>query len=218
MYCGVTAQGPLWSKGGERGLYKSTDGGESWKKTLGDSEWVGATDIVIDPRDPNILYAATWERHRTVAALMGGGPGSGIHKSTDGGETWTKLTSGLPITSMGKIGLAISPFNPDQVYAVVEELRRKGGTYMTTNQGATWTKMSDQISGGTGPHYYQELYASPHQEGRLYLMNNTVMVSDNHGKTFTAMNEKKKHVDSHAMAFKKSDPNYVLFGTDGGLS
>ena len=213
----VASQGPLWSKGGERGLYKSTDGGESWRKTLGDNEWVGATDIIIDPRNPDILYAATWERHRTVAALMGGGPGSGIHKSTDGGETWTKLSSGLPKTAMGKIGLAISPFNPDQIYAVVEELRRKGGTYMSANQGATWTKMSDQISGGTGPHYYQELYASPHQEGRLYLMNNVVMISDDHGKTFKAMNEKKKHVDSHAMAFKKSDPNYVLFGTDGGL-
>ncbi len=213
----VAAQGPLWSQGGERGLYKSTDGGDSWKKTLGDSEWTGATDIVIDPRNPDILYAATWQRHRTVAALMGGGPGSAIHKSTDGGETWTKLSSGLPQTSMGKIGLAISYFNPDQVYAVIEEIRSKGGTYMTTNQGATWTKMSDQISGGTGPHYYQELYTTPHQEGRLYLMNNVVMISDDHGKTFKAMNENKKHVDSHAMAFKMSDPNYVLFGTDGGL-
>lgn len=213
----VAAQGPLWSKGGERGLYKSTDGGESWSKTLGDDEWVGVTDMVIDPRNPDILYAATWQRHRTVAALMGGGPGSGIHKSTDGGETWSKLSSGLPSGPVGKIGLAISSFNPDQVYAVIEEIRSKGGTYMTANQGATWTKMSSQISGGTGPHYYQELYTSPHQEGRLYLMNNIVMISDDHGKTFRAMNENKKHVDTHAMGFKKSDPNYALFGTDGGL-
>ncbi len=213
----VAAQGPLWSKGGERGFYKSTDGGDSWKKTLGDSEWIGATDLLIDPRNPDVLYAATWQRHRTVAALMGGGPGSGIHKSTDGGETWTKLSSGLPAGPMGKIGLAISSFNPDQVYAVIEEIRSKGGTYMTSNQGVTWTKMSDQVSGGTGPHYYQELYASPHREGRLYLMNNVVMISDDHGKTFKAMNENKKHVDTHAMAFKKSDSNYLLFGTDGGL-
>ena len=83
----VAAQGPLWSKGGERGLYKTIDGGKTWKKTLGDDEWVGVTDIIVDPRSPDIMYAATWQRHRTVAAYMGGGPGSGIHKSTDGGET-----------------------------------------------------------------------------------------------------------------------------------
>ena len=103
----VAAQVPLWSKGGERGLYKSTDGGKSWKKTLGDDSWTGVTDLVIDPRNPDVLYAATWQRHRTVASYMGGGPGSGIHKSTDGGETWRKLSHGLPKVNMAKIGLAI---------------------------------------------------------------------------------------------------------------
>ena len=88
----VAVQGPLWSSGGERGLYKTTDGGKNWYKTLGNSEWTGVTDIMIDPRNPNLIYAATWDRHRTVAAYMGGGPGSGIHKSEDGGETWKKLT------------------------------------------------------------------------------------------------------------------------------
>ena len=87
----VAAQGPLWSAGGERGLYKTTDGGTTWTKVLGDEEWVGVTDMVMDPRDPDVLYAATWQRHRTVAAYMGGGPGTGIHKSTDGGETWMEL-------------------------------------------------------------------------------------------------------------------------------
>jgi len=213
----VAVQGPLWSKGGERGVYKSINGGKTWKKTLGDGQWTGATDLVIDYANPNILYAATWDRHRTVAAYMGGGPGSGIHKSTDGGETWTKLTNGIPNSNLGKIGLAISPFNHETLYAAIELDRRKGGVYISKNQGASWSKQSDAISGGTGPHYYQELYASPHQEGRLYLMSNYVQVSDDHGKNFVQMNEKKKHVDSHAMAFKKSDPNYVLFGTDGGL-
>ena len=88
---------------------------------------------------------------------------------------------------------------------------------MSKNKGESWFKQSDTVSGGTGPHYYQELYASPHHEGKLFLMNNTVMISDDHGKTFSRMNEKNKHVDSHAMAFKASDPDYVLFGTDGGL-
>lgn len=213
----VASQGPLWSKGGQRGFYKSTDGGKNWRRTLGDNEWTGVTDIVIDPTNPDVLYAATWDRHRTVAALMGGGPGSGIHKSTDGGETWTKLSTGLPTSNMGKIGLAISPFNNETVYAVIELDRRTGGAYMTNNGGASWTRQSNAISGATGPHYYQELYASPHHEGQLFFMSNVVQISDDHGRNFRFMNEEGKHVDSHAMAFKKSDPDYVLFGTDGGL-
>ena len=213
----VAVQGPLWSKGGERGLYKSTDGGKTWNKTLGDNEWTGVTDLVIDHTNPDVLYAATWDRHRTVAAYMGGGPGTGLYKSTDGGETWSELTNGIPKSNLGKIGLAISPFNNETIYAAIELDRTKGGVYISTNQGGSWTKQSDAVSGGTGPHYYQELYASPHQEGKLYLMSNVVQVSDNHGKTFEFMNEEKKHVDSHAMAFKPSDPDYVLFGTDGGL-
>jgi photosystem II stability/assembly factor-like uncharacterized protein len=213
----VVSQGPLWTSGGERGVYKSVDGGTTWKRTLGDDEWVGATDLVIDPRDPDVLYAATWQRHRTVAGYLGGGPGSGLHKSTDGGETWKKLTNGIPGSNLGKIGLAISPFNPDIIYAAIELDRTKGGVFMSTNKGESWTKQSDAVSGGTGPHYYQELYASPHHEGKLFLMNNYVQISDDHGKTFYTMNERNKHVDSHAMAFKASDPNYILFGTDGGL-
>ncbi len=213
----AAVQGPLWNKGGERGLYKTTDGGKTWKKTLGDEEWTGVTDLLIDPRNPDVLYAATWQRHRTVAAYMGGGPKSGLHKSTDGGETWIPLKNGLPKVNMGKIGLAISPFNPDVIYAAIELERLKGGLYMSTDQGFSWEKQSDAVSGGTGPHYYQELYASPHEEGKLFLMSNYVQVSEDHGKSFTFMNEENKHVDSHAMAFKPSDPDYVLFGTDGGL-
>ena len=213
----VASQGPLWSKGGERGVYKSIDGGKSWKRTLGDNEWIGATDLVLDYTNSDVLYAATWQRHRTVAAYLGGGPGSGIHKSADGGETWTKLTSGIPKSNLGKIGLAISPFNSDIIYAAIELDRKKGGVFISKNKGISWTKQSDAVSGGTGPHYYQELYASPHQDGKLFLMSNTVQISNDHGKKFTFMNEKKKHVDSHALAFKKSDPNYLLFGTDGGL-
>ncbi len=213
----VAAQGPLWSKGGERGLYKSTDGGSTWTKTLGDDEWTGVTDVVMDPTDPDVLYAATWQRHRTVAAYMGGGPESGIHKSTDGGDTWTKSSAGLPMSNLGKTGLAISPFDHNVVYAAIETDRKTGGLYMSSDQGASWTRQSDMTSGGTGPHYYQELYADPHQEGRLYLMNNYVLISDDHGKTYRQMNEDKKHVDTHAIAWRSSDPDYVIMGTDGGL-
>ncbi|GMQ82538.1 MAG: hypothetical protein BMS9Abin05_1992 [Rhodothermia bacterium] len=213
----VAAQGPLWSSGGDRGLYKSTDGGQTWKKTLGDDKWVGVTDIAIDPRNPDLMYAATWQRHRTVAAYMGGGPGSGIHRSTDGGETWEELTRGLPESNMGKIGLAISPQKPDIVYAVIELDRKTGGLFRSSDRGSSWTKMSDSVSGGTGPHYYQELYASPHQFERLYLMDASLQISENGGKSFYRMNEKNKHGDNHAIAFRADDPDYLLVGTDGGL-
>jgi photosystem II stability/assembly factor-like uncharacterized protein len=213
----VASQGPLWTKGGERGVYKTTDGGKTWKRTLGDDEWVGATDIVIDPNNPDVLYAATWQRQRTVAAYLGGGPGSGIHKSIDGGDTWTELKKGIPRSNLGKIGLAISPFNPDVIYAAIETDRTKGGVYMSTNKGESWVKQSDAVSGGTGPHYYQELYASPHHDGTLYLMNNSALESKDHGKTFNRMSRSNQHSDSHALAFKKSDPNFLLIGTDGGL-
>lgn len=213
----AAVQGPLWSKGGERGLYKSTDGGESWKKTLGGNEWTGVTDLVIDPRNPDLLYAATWQRHRTVAAYMGGGPETGLHRSVDGGETWEKLSQGLPTSNMGKIGLAISPQKPDILYAAIELDRRTGGVFKSENRGASWKKMSNTVSGATGPHYYQELYASPHQFDKLYLMDVRIQISEDGGASFKQMNEEHKHSDNHAIAFKMSDPNYVLIGTDGGI-
>ncbi|HMQ07296.1 MAG TPA: glycosyl hydrolase [Saprospiraceae bacterium] len=213
----VAAQGPLWSNGGERGVFKSTDGGKNWKRVLGDEEWVGATDILIDPRDPMRLYAATWQRHRNVAAYMGGGPGTGLFRSEDGGETWKELTNGIPRSNKGKIGMAISPFNPDIVYADIELDRRAGGLFMSTDRGASWKKMSDAVSGVTGPHYYQELYASPHKEGRLYLVDMNIQISEDHGKTFTLLNKGQMHSDAHSINFRPDNPDYLLVGTDGGL-
>ena len=148
---------------------------------------------------------------------MGGGPGTGIYRSEDGGENWKELTSGLPASNMGKIGFDISYHNPDIVYAAIELDRRKGGVYKSTDRGETWTKQSDAVAGGTGPHYYQELYTSPHHFDKLFLMNNYMLVSDDGGKNFVRMNERNKHVDNHAIAFKKSDPNYVMVGSDGGI-
>jgi photosystem II stability/assembly factor-like uncharacterized protein len=213
----VAAQGPLWSKGGDRGLYKTTDGGKTWTKVLGAGEWTGVTDVAIDPRDPDRLYAATWQRQRTVAAYMGGGPESGLYRSTDGGTTWEKLKEGLPDGPLGKIGLAVSPQNPDVVYAAIELDRRKGAVYRSTNRGSAWEKMSDTVSGGTGPHYYQELYASPHAEGRIYLVDVRIQVSEDGGKTFRRLPEQDKHSDNHSIAFRAHDPDYLLVGTDGGI-
>jgi photosystem II stability/assembly factor-like uncharacterized protein len=213
----VAAQGPLWTPGDQRGLYKTTDGGETWRKVLGNDVWTGVTDIVFDPRDPDRLYAATWDRHRTVAAYMGGGPGSGVWKSEDGGETWKRLETGLPGGSLGKIGLAVSPQKPDIVYAVIETIRREGGVWMSEDRGESWRKMSDAMSGGTGPHYYQELYASPHKFGRLFIVSATTLVSDDHFATYEGLNNEDKHGDDHAIAFRKSDPDYIMVGSDGGL-
>lgn len=213
----VAAQGPLWNKGGERGLYKSNDGGKTWRQVLSDNEWTGVTDVAMDPNDPDVLYAATWQRHRTVAAYLGGGPGSGIHRSTDGGETWEKLSKGLPGSNMGKIGIAISPFDSDVIYAAITLDRRTGGLYISRDRGSSWTKQSDAVAGGTGPHYYQELYASPHHEGTIYLADVRMQVSDDHGKTFRRMKEVRKHSDNHSLTFRKDDPDYLLVGTDGGI-
>ena len=213
----VAVQGPLWSKGGDRGLYKTTNAGKKWKKVLGDKEWIGVTEVVIDPRNPDWLYAATWQRHRNVAAYMGGGSGTGLYRSTDGGDTWEKLTKGLPESNMAKIGLAISPQIPDVLYAAIELDQRTGGVYKSTNRGASWEKQSDTVAGGTGPHYYQELYASPHKFDRIYLANVRMDVSEDGGKTFRKMKEKHKHSDNHSLTFRPDDPNYLLVGTDGGI-
>ncbi len=214
----VAAQGPLWSKGGDRGLYKTTDGGKTWQLVLkGDNDWTGVTDIALDPRNPDVIYAATWQRGRTVAAYMGGGPGTAIYRSDDGGKSWKKLTNGLPAQDKGKIGIAVSPQKPDVIYAAIELERRKGAVYRSENRGESWTKMSNTVSGATGPHYYQELYASPHKFDRIYLADVRMQVSEDGGKTFHVMPEKEKHSDNHALAFRNDDPDYLLVGCDGGV-
>ena len=167
----VASQGPLWSSGGQRGLYKSTDGGKNWRNVLSKGKYTGVTDVVMDPENPDVLYAATHQRHRTVWALLNAGPETGIHKSTDGGETWTELKNGLPAEEKGKIGLQISPQHSNVVYATIEMAVRQGGFYRSDDSGNSWTKMSDYVGGGTGPHYYQEIYCDPHRFDVVYHAN-----------------------------------------------
>ncbi len=213
----AACQGPLWTPGGERGLYKSTDGGKTWKAILTKGEYTGVTDVVLHPDDPEIVFAATYEKHRTVAAFMAGGPESGIHRSTDGGETWTELTKGIPAGDKGKISLAISPQKTGVVYAAIELPQRKGGFFRSENGGNSFTKMSDYVGGGTGPHYYQEIWCDPHRFDSIYHANVMLGYSADGGKTFESRARSGKHVDNHAVAFHPTDPNTVVVGCDGGL-
>ncbi|MDH3576977.1 MAG: glycosyl hydrolase [Gammaproteobacteria bacterium] len=221
----AAAQGPLWSGGGERGLFKSTDGGKTWRKVLGDGlgnteiddRYTGVSEVHMDPRNPDVMYAVSWQRIRNVAVLLDGGPGTGIHKSDDGGETWRELTEGLPEENRGKTGLAISPQNPDVVYATIELANREGGFWRSADGGETWEKRNEYLSSGTGPHYYQELFASPHQFDRVYQMDVRLHVTEDGGENFTMLDHDTKHVDHHAMAFDPTDENYLLVGNDGGV-
>ncbi len=213
----VAAQGPLWSAGGERGLYKTTDGGITWKLILSAGEYTGANEVHLDPRDPDTLYASTHQRFRNVAALMDGGPESGIHKSTDGGQTWRELTNGIPPEDKGKIGLSISPVDPNVVYATIELAQRTGGLWRSTDAGESWDKRSDEMYSGTGPHYYQEIFASPHDVDTLYQVAPTLYKTVDGGKTMKPVDNGPVHGDYHAIVFDPSDPNYLMAGTDGGV-
>ena len=213
----AAAEGPLWSPGGERGLYKSADGGKTWAISLEISKDTGVTSAEMDPSNPDVLYAAAYQRRRTVAAFVGGGPESAIYKSDDAGKTWRKLEVGLPKGDVGKIGLAVSPIDPRVVYATVEASPDERGFYRSTNKGESFEKRSPFISGGTGPHYYQEIFADPNTFDRVYQMNPGLMVTSDGGKTFVRVPEKNKHGDNHAMAFVKGDPDYILNGSDGGV-
>jgi photosystem II stability/assembly factor-like uncharacterized protein len=221
----VAAQGPLWSAGGDRGLFKTTDGGQNWRKVLGeghgntdvDDRYTGVSEVFMDPRNPDVMYAVVWQKFRNVAVLLDGGPATSIHKSEDGGETWRELTEGLPEEIRGKTGLAISPQNSDVLYATIELANRTGAMFRSEDGGESWTKGAEYAPGGTGPHYYNELWASPHQFDRVYHADVRLHVTEDGGKTMQMLDHDTKHVDHHAMAFDPTDEDYLMVGTDGGL-
>ncbi len=210
----VAAMGPLWSSGGDRGVYKTVDGGKHWERVLYIDEHTGVVDLVMDPRNPDVLYAAAFQRRRHVFTYLGGGPGSAIYKTTDGGKTWTKCTKGLPKGDIGRIGLAIAPSNPDYLYAIVEASGEEGGFYLSKDGGASWKRLSKYSTSG---NYYQEIYVDPTNHLRIFAMDTWLHISEDGGRTFKRRQGKYVHVDNHCIWVNPDRPSHWRVGTDGGL-
>jgi photosystem II stability/assembly factor-like uncharacterized protein len=207
----VAAQGPLWADGGERGLYKTVDGGKTWKAVLTISPHTGVTDVVMDPTDPSIMYAAAFQRQRKAYSFVGGGPESGIYKSTDGGDTWKRVTEGLPKRDIGRIGLAVSRSQPRTVYATLETNTTE--VYRSDDYGASWTKKGTYFQ---FPWYMGQVRVDPQNPDRLYELGVPLFVSEDGGTTNRAIGQ-SAHVDYHAMWIDPSDPDHFIVGNDGGV-
>ena len=242
----VAAIGPLWSSGGDRGLYKTVDGGKTWKAMLSVSPDTGVTDVAIDPKRPDVLYAAAYQRRRAVGQLIGGGPESGLYKSTNGGQTWTKLTKGLPSVEIGRIGLGVNWRNPNTVYALVTAQRGEGGFFRSDDAGASWTRIGRQPRAGRGggaggpqeppaggrggpaddwyrggdPGYYNEIIVDAHDPETIWSPQTLMYVSKDGGKNWAPVGWEQStgmHVDHHDIVFDPADTKHLIVGNDGGL-
>ncbi|MGD8330689.1 MAG: glycosyl hydrolase, partial [Acidobacteriota bacterium] len=239
----VAAQGPLFAPGGERGLFKTTDGGATWNAILTISEDTGVNEVVLDPHDPDTVYASAYQRRRRVGQLVGGGPESGIYKSTNGGEDWELLTNGIPDTDKGRIAFAIDGrTRPATLYALISAQGDATGLYRSTDEGRSFERIGTQEGGGRGgfgggrggnqeeeqgpnwfsggnPEYYQELFLDPHRQGVMYSVNTYLDRSTDGGETWerTGWEDTGVHVDHHAMAFDPEDADHILLGNDGGV-
>lgn len=210
----VAAYGPVWSSGGDRGVYKSTDGGKTWERTLFVSDETGISEIIIDPTDPSVLYAAAHQRRRHEYTYIGGGPESAVYKSIDGGVTWKEINSGLPKGEMGRIGIAVSPADHNYVYAIVEARNGKGGFFKSTNRGESWEKQSGFNTSG---NYYQEIICDPSDKMKVFAMDTYLHHTEDGGKNFKATGENKKHVDNHCIWVNPQNTNHWIVGCDGGI-
>ncbi len=214
----VAAEGPLWSNGGERGVYKTNDGGKTWQLVLEIDENTGVTDIEFHPSNPDVIYAAAYQRRRHIWSLLAGGPKSGIYKSTTNGASWHQVKTGLPKGDIGKIGLAVTLANPEVVYATIEANKKEKGFYRSLDKGESWEKQNSYISGGTGPHYYQEIEASPQNPDLVYQMDVFFHVTRDGGKSFNYLGTgREKHSDNHALWIDPDNGKHLIAGTDGGL-
>jgi photosystem II stability/assembly factor-like uncharacterized protein len=214
----VAASGDLWNASEDRGVYRSFDGGRNWRKVLYVDEDTGAIDLVLNYDDPDIIYAATYQRRRRAWGFNGGGPGSGIHRSTDGGDTWTELTEGIPAGDKGRIGLAISRSNPMVLNALIEH-DEETGTYRSTDGGDTWEKVSD-LNGR--PMYYSHIYIDPSNEDVVYTVATSSYRSRDGGRTWEDVSARPTydvgvHADMHTMWIDPEDPEHYYLAGDAGL-
>lgn len=209
----VAGLGSLWGPNAERGLFKTDDGGESWRQVLAPSEYTGVVEVVMDPRDPDRLFAATFQRERRMWSMLGGGPESGIHHSRDGGETWERVTSGLPEGDAGRIGLAICAGSPDTMYASI--VGPEGGIFRSADGGVSWERRNREVQ---SHWYYGELVCDPTDPDRLYVPMTRMHVSDDGGLTFeTGMARENVHGDHHTLWVDPDDSSHLLLGNDGGI-
>ncbi|MGH9482928.1 MAG: WD40/YVTN/BNR-like repeat-containing protein, partial [Terriglobales bacterium] len=228
----VAALGHLWGSNPERGVYKTSDGGASWKRVLSVDDNTGATDLAMSARDPNLLFAAMYQRQRKGWGFNGGGPGSGLYRSSDGGATWTRLAQGLPAGELGRIGVAIYPGNDQIVYAIVEadpptgrggrgasagpRPPARGGIFRSDNQGESWQHMSGL---DPRPSYYSRIYVDPRNPDRVYIMGSErgFYISDDAGRNFRDVFS-GVHGEDHALWVDPGDPSHLAIGGDGGVS
>ncbi len=211
----VAAQGPLWSEGGDRGLYETFDGGSNWQRILDIDADTGINEFAVDPDDADTIVASSYQRRRHVWTLVNGGPGSGIHKSTDGGQSWREIEAGLPSGNMGRIGLAAAPSQPARIYAIIEASEDEQGVYLSDNFGDSWSKQSSYMT--TSPQYYNELVVDPKNPERLYALNTFTMKSEDAGKTWSQLSIDWRHVDDHALWIDPDQTAHLIIGGDGGI-
>ncbi len=210
----VACEGSAWGPGGDRGLYKTTDGGKNWGKVLEISENTGVNNIKMDPSNPDILYATSEQRRRTHFTKIGGGPESAVYKSTDAGVTWRKIMKDLPKVHLGGMGIDVSPVDPNVVYLIIEAAEDKGGFFRSTDKGESWSKMSSHVSSG---QYYNELFCDPKDVDKVYSVETRTGITKDGGKTWSTLSNAGRHVDDHALWIDPSDTEHFMIGGDGGV-
>jgi len=212
----VAAQGHVWGPNAERGVFKSTDGGKNWRKVLFRDDSTGAADLAIDPTNPDVMYAGFWQAHRKPWMLVSGGKGSGMFKSTDGGETWTEITknAGLPKGLWGNIGISVSGANPKRIFALIEA--DEGGVYRSDDAGITWQRVNDERKLRQRAWYYSKIYADPKNPDLVYASNVQFQVSKDGGKTWSNLNP--PHGDSHNLWIAPENGSRMIEANDGGAN
>ena len=209
----VASYGPLWNSGGERGVYKSIDGGKTWQQSLKISDDTGVADLIMDPKNNSVLYASAHQRQRKGYGYVSGGPESAIYRSVDAGATWKKINSGFPSGDLGRIAIAISPMNSDVLYTHLEAQDGQNGSYKSTDRGASWVKMSSYSSSGL---YYGKIFPDPVKFDRIFVGDVISKYSDDGGKNWVNLNHKNIHVDNHTFYIDPKDNSHFFLGGDGG--